>query len=504
MSTGTLADLGAWIKRKQSSTKRATLYKDGAEAHTRSEATAMICQHWQDVWREIPVDQDRALEALVSGFGPVSAAHWKGLSFEDVLFSVRHCKGGAGPDQWSGPEIRYMPEAAVRVFFSITRCWEVSGCLPLQLKQARQITLCKEGKMEAEGLLHVKHTRPITVMSCFWRVYASSWTRNAQLCTWVQAHLHESVAFGKGMAGAEDLVARLQDHFSTRKGFLASLDWSAAYDRMQPQVSARFIEALGLPSCLATLISEAWGRQRRFIQFEGHTHHVGLEAGAATPQGCPLAPLMLNLWASAGARAVESRVGDPEATVCTYMDDRSWHSNRWEAVQGRIEGWSAFSASVGLKEAAEKVQLVARGAQYQAIMSLHANPLWIKSEAKVLGASSVSKPRRQTEAEEDRLRKAREKGALLRTVQLPWMRMLWAHRSFVISTAAYGWTGRWPTQGSCDKLFTSLSQGFGTGYVASRDLRKVLYGGTVHLASVLLARAWQRLRRAKASGFVPS
>ena len=122
---------------------------------------------------------------------------------------------------------------------------------------------------------------------------------------------------------------------------------------------------------------------------------------------------------------------------------------------------------------------------------------------KALGASSVSQPRKQTDTEEDRLRRAREKGALLRTVQLPWRRMLWPHRSFVLSAAAYGWTGRWPTQASCEKLFTSLTQSFGTGYLASRDLRKTLYGGTAHLSAVLLARAWQRLSRAKTAGFVP-
>ena len=38
-----------------------------------------------------------------------------------------------------------------------------------------------EGKMEPEGHLHVKHTRPVTVMPCFWRVSASGWARHAQM-----------------------------------------------------------------------------------------------------------------------------------------------------------------------------------------------------------------------------------------------------------------------------------------------------------------------------------
>ena len=216
------------------------------------------------------------------------------------LCATVYYKAGAGPDQWAGPEVRYMPEAAVRVFLKLTQDWEACGCLPQQLKQARRITLCKEGKMEPEGHLHVKHTRPITVMSCFWRVYASCWARHAQLGPWLRTHLHESVAYGRGAAGAEDLIGRLQDSYAARKGCLASLDWAAAYDRMKPQVSARFMEALGLPRPLTTLMLQAWGQQRRFVQFEGHTHEVALalEAGAATPQGCPLAPMVLSLWGS--------------------------------------------------------------------------------------------------------------------------------------------------------------------------------------------------------------
>ena len=186
-------------------------------------------------------------------------------------------------------------------------------------------------------------------------------------------------------------------------------------------------------------------------------------------------------------RTVEAQVRDPAAAVCTYMDDRTWHSTRWESVLGRIECWSAFSATVGLKESSEKIQLAARGAQYQTLLALHANPLWVKNEIKALGATSISKPRKQAESEEDRLRQAGERSALLRTIGLPWERMLVAHRCFVVSKAAYGWTGRFPTQGACERLFTSLSHAFGTGRLAAKDLRKVLYGGTVHLASVVLA-----------------
>ena len=91
-----------------------------------------------------------------------------------------------------GPgDYRFLPLAAIRVFFQILQLWELSGCLPLQLKQARQIPFCKPGKITL-GLSRSCH-------ACGEFMYASSWTRNAQLCAWVKAHLHASVAYGKGM-----------------------------------------------------------------------------------------------------------------------------------------------------------------------------------------------------------------------------------------------------------------------------------------------------------------
>ena len=88
-----------------------------------------------------------------------------------------------------------------------------------------------------------------------------------QLQRWAARHFHHSVVFGKGSASAETCAARLQNAFAKQGGFLATMDWSAAYDRMRPAVSSAVFTQLGLPPPIARLIMEAWGNQQRWVSW---------------------------------------------------------------------------------------------------------------------------------------------------------------------------------------------------------------------------------------------
>ena len=129
--------------------------------------------------------------------------------------------------------------------------------------------------------------------------------------------------FGRGSASAESSAARLQDAFARKGGFLATMDWAAAYDRMRPSITSAAFRQLGLPEPLAKLFLEAWGNRVRWVSWAGHVHYTPLFAGSATPQGCPLAPFCLSLWASSGVRCVETSVADRNAVLSCFLDDRS-------------------------------------------------------------------------------------------------------------------------------------------------------------------------------------
>ena len=497
---GTFAGLGAWLRSKQSSTRQVTLCRNGLTAQNKDQAADMIAQHWQEVWDEVPVNEAEAIETLVKGFGEVEPTSWTGLTVQEIHRAMSTAKGTGGPDNWSAAEVKHLPERVAEVFKTLSDRWGSTGRLPLQLKQVRQVNLAKPNKLAPDGTLEAKHTRPIAIYSIFWRIFASAWSKNRQLQDWASRHFHPSVSFGAGSASAEVSAARLQDAFARKGGYLATMDWSSAYDRMRPSISAAAFRQLGLPEPLAKLVLEAWSNQARWVSWAGHTRQTELLASSATPQGCPLAPFCLSLWVSSGVRHVESTMTDRHAVLSSYMDDRSWHTTSWEGVSNRIQRWGAWSRVMGLKEAPDKIQVCARHKVFKQILCLNGHQDWIKSDIRFLGAHSVSERRKYGEVEQTRLSAAERQAALLSTTGMPWDRMILAHRAFVVNKAAFGWVGRFPTQHSSEKLFSLLSRSFRSGHFAARALRKLLYGGAVLLNSIVLSQAWKRLRTDRGLG----
>ena len=129
-----------------------------------------------------------------------------------------------------------------------------------------------------------------------------------------------------------------------------------------------------------------------------------------------------------------------------------------------------------MQEAPDTVQICARGKDFVGVVGLHGRPERVKSDIKVLGASTMSGPRKYTDTEAKRLEAAFARSVLLAGAGLSWERLLLAHRAFVLSVASYGWVGRFPTRTTSEKLFGSLTVGFGTGKLASRNLRKLFDG----------------------------
>ena len=103
-----------------------------------------------------------------------------------------------------------------------------------QFLQSRQVNIPKAGQCSDAHQLDVKNLRPISIMSIFWRIYSSSWARSIPLQQWSKRALHHEVCHGKGAQGAEDLADAMQQLLVHRKGYLASIDLSQAFDHMNP------------------------------------------------------------------------------------------------------------------------------------------------------------------------------------------------------------------------------------------------------------------------------
>lgn len=483
MTAGSFRPLSRWLQNKVSIFENVSV----GSSTTPREAAQAIADYWKSVWADQNVPAEIAAATLAQDFGPTENVVWETITVADLWQAVRKSKGSSGPDQWSGHELQFLPLKAIETWQSIiVRQWFSVKKLPSQLKEAKQISLPKPGKSHL-GRVKPEHTRPITVMSIFWRCFASALLQSKSVQTWHKFNLHESVCYGRGAFGAELIAHTLQDRLAKYHGFLATMDFKQAYDRMRPEVSTLLLKRLNWPVEICDLLYEAWGQQHRWISWENETLPFPVHA-PATPQGCPLAPLLLAVWTSAGARATH----DDRCTLKVYMDDRTLHTCCWDAVMSQISRWEAWSLSVGLKEGPEKTKVIAKGKKHLDLLAKGPQS-WIETDMRMLGAVTVSRKRAYHQVEKDRIDKAHLRAVLFRSVGLPWERALEAYKLFVLSVLNYGWLAQPPTQATADKFFSLFNLAtHNTARMASPVLRKVVYGAKFYLLAVVLQRLWVR------------
>ena len=71
-----------------------------------------------------------------------------------------------------------LPKSCIELFATISRRWEAQGRAPKSLKIANQKNLVKDKKVKIINnvpVLNAGDTRPISVFSVWWRLWASGW-----------------------------------------------------------------------------------------------------------------------------------------------------------------------------------------------------------------------------------------------------------------------------------------------------------------------------------------
>ena len=142
-------------------------------------AVEEIKHFWIDFWNDVqarspPNDQitDHLLQTAVSP-PPVP---WVAPTPMQLMRQASFAKGAPGADGWTGSEVASLPVEAWTVFHSLSQRWLRSGQLPQALLGARIVFVAKAGKQQ-NGMVKAGDTRPITVLSCFWRTWLSAWLK---------------------------------------------------------------------------------------------------------------------------------------------------------------------------------------------------------------------------------------------------------------------------------------------------------------------------------------
>ena len=118
------------------------------------------------------------------GFSDDANTEWEPPSLELLVSQARKAKGAAGPDYWSGVELKHLSEGALATFRCLALQWEAESACPEQLTHSRQVNLPKNSKV-VNSHVDVSDVRPIAVMSAFWRLWGFSCIKSEN-------------AFGKG------------------------------------------------------------------------------------------------------------------------------------------------------------------------------------------------------------------------------------------------------------------------------------------------------------------
>ncbi len=137
-----------------------------------------IKEFWNSFWEEgNQLRPESMLDTLVQhAFVPNESINWQPPSLELLVQTARtRQSGSAGPDGWAAEEIRHLPELALAHFRALAIGWETQGVVPQQLLISRMVNLPK--MKNSSGPLMVDQIRPITILNCFWRLWASAWIR---------------------------------------------------------------------------------------------------------------------------------------------------------------------------------------------------------------------------------------------------------------------------------------------------------------------------------------
>jgi len=503
-----------WIKRP-AQVARPFVTTDGSRLHSKSEVCSAVKTHWTSVWNKAkslsPLSGEEQWSLLQNHLpAEPQLVVTERPPVQSVIELASHMQGAAGADKWFSQELKHLPFETWITFWDITARWEAAGTAPKILKAIRQINLPKPGKA-VNNEIPISQLRPISIYSCFWRLYTSAWARSTVLRSWRQATLDTAIGGGAGQPGCEDLAADALDDFHEH-GFSGSLDYSLCFDCVDPRLATRVMQHLGLPCQLCQVLNSVWRSQTRYIQWTDHTDPIPLHSSHGLPQGDAMSPLALATLLHAGLAFVKTQTLDTPGTDkhFIFMDDRSWISSTPEKCLAIMTAWQNWSGQIGLIENHQKTQISAvHPKNFETLQQQSPDPTIVVEHLNLLGTTMVSKRKRKNSAKEaQRLATAIHRARRIGFLPLTRSDKYKAIRSLARPCATYGWIGRKPPKADMEAFDQVTWRACHEPTWAGHWHKKLLLGPTlaaqmgIHQVLRMLRRAGRR--SSQPQDFLPS
>ena len=367
---------------------------------------------------------------------------------------AQYSSGSSGPDAWNSSEVKHLPLDVFDTLAELFLIFAQASAVPTQLNQSRMCCLSKPGRV-SNYAIKASDTRPITICSIWYRIWASTLCKKPDFRNWLRQVLRPEVAGLSHQDIYENLI-EIFDNFH-QHGYVLALDYTKAFDCINCRLSCEILTAHGWPPLLISLLSGIWGQQSRFVQWDHHTHFDVLNGSEVQPQGDPLGPLIMTLWVQSGIDSISSSsVFSPNSHFTkVYLDDRTATATTSQHVSKLYDCWKDWSQNVGLIENTAKAVVSAVGkARFDRVTAQFPAGM-VQRSVKILGAVSCSGRRQIHEEEKRRVLAAKQSARLLGCCGFSLNTRLRYLRQFSLSKINYGWVVALP--GLSPNLFGPLS-----------------------------------------------
>ena len=312
----------------------------------------MATSYWSGFWdSEDRTDLDK-LDALLN-HAPAIPAFAPSISLQEIKDALKKSKPNKarGPDCWSVAELRLMPDPFLCGLGALFNLILEKGEWPDPVLWASVSMLSK-----TDETFEIQQTRPITVLSAFYRLWAKIIAR--KFLDHVRQWLPDSVQGNRTQSSSRWLSSHLQ--LQVEKGLcdgsafhILSLDLTKAYNLLSRSLLQRTSGVVGIPPEVSTAYHSFLGGLRRsFKVLSGSSEPVLSTVGV--PEGCAFAVysmLQLNWLASIEV----DRIQDTQATTVflNYVDNWIFHDTVSSSLKQTVtqihdlSTWANFRISPG-------------------------------------------------------------------------------------------------------------------------------------------------------------
>ena len=208
-------------------------------------------------------------------------------------------------------------------------------------------------KAMASSLIIGEHLRPICVITCFYRIWASARARSRDTKNWATTWLPPEAWGGVANVTCYQAVGSLLDKLHDN-AYLGSFDYSLVFDHMNPYIVTSLFKHTGMPPGISKLIYEIWGTQRRWLHLYDAVPTTPASVTTCVPQGDAWAMLAMAILLTIPWLDLKQKF--PETTFALYVDDRTWCSPSAAECVSVANSWHEWSVVFGLKENTAKSQ----------------------------------------------------------------------------------------------------------------------------------------------------